>query len=143
MVPYGPQIGWAKIAFVHAFRHLIKNSDYLTAIHETLSGGGDTGTGDRIHHRALKFTRHELLHRGRTDWCCCWWIWNPRAYGFLYIYMRDLLLFVSVVSRTDMRNAVLECDISRGAQKMRPTWLSTRLLPSLVEQMLSIAPASV
>jgi ADP-ribosyl-[dinitrogen reductase] hydrolase len=43
-VPYHPQIGFIKIAFVHAFRHLLLGTDYLEAIRETLAGGGDTDT---------------------------------------------------------------------------------------------------
>lgn len=43
-VPYYPQIGFVKIAFTHAFRHLLLGSDYETAITETLLGGGDTDT---------------------------------------------------------------------------------------------------
>ena len=43
-VPYSPQIGFIKIAFTHAFRHLLGGSDYVTAIEETLAGGGDTDT---------------------------------------------------------------------------------------------------
>lgn len=43
-VPYFPQIGFIKIAFTHAFRHLLLGSDYENAIAETLRGGGDTDT---------------------------------------------------------------------------------------------------
>ena len=43
-VPYFPKIGFVKIAFTHAFRHLLLGSDYKTAITETLLGGGDTDT---------------------------------------------------------------------------------------------------
>lgn len=43
-VPYYPHIGFVKIAFTHAFRHLLLGSDYENAIAETLSGGGDTDT---------------------------------------------------------------------------------------------------
>lgn len=43
-VAYSPQIGFVKIAFTHAFRHLLLGSDYLEAISETLLGGGDTDT---------------------------------------------------------------------------------------------------
>ncbi len=43
-VPYFPQIGFIKIAFTHAFRHLLLGSDYEKAIAETLLGGGDTDT---------------------------------------------------------------------------------------------------
>ncbi|MBI3652644.1 MAG: ADP-ribosylglycohydrolase family protein [Acidobacteria bacterium] len=43
-VPYHPQIGFIKIAFTHAFRHLLLGTNYLEAIRETLCGGGDTDT---------------------------------------------------------------------------------------------------
>lgn len=43
-VPYFPHIGFIKIAFTHAFRHLWKGSNYVDAIRETLCGGGDTDT---------------------------------------------------------------------------------------------------
>jgi ADP-ribosyl-[dinitrogen reductase] hydrolase len=43
-VPYHPQIGFIKIAFTHAFRHLLLGTNYVEAIRETLSGGGDTDT---------------------------------------------------------------------------------------------------
>lgn len=42
--PAQPQIGFVKIAFVNAFIHLRRGSDYLTAITETLKMGGDTDT---------------------------------------------------------------------------------------------------
>ena len=44
IIPYFPQIGYVKIAFTHAFRHLLLGSDYIDAISETLRGGGDTDT---------------------------------------------------------------------------------------------------
>ncbi|NER24661.1 MAG: ADP-ribosylglycohydrolase family protein [Symploca sp. SIO1C2] len=43
-IAYSPQIGFVKIAFTHAFRHLLLGSDYVAAIRETLTGGGDTDT---------------------------------------------------------------------------------------------------
>jgi len=43
-VPYDRQIGFVRIGFTHAFRHLAAGSDYVTAIRETLAGGGDTDT---------------------------------------------------------------------------------------------------
>lgn len=43
-VPYHPHIGFAKIAFTHAFRHLYQGTPYCDALSETLSGGGDTDT---------------------------------------------------------------------------------------------------
>jgi len=42
VVPYEPQIGFVRIAFTHAFRHLLKGSNYMEALTETLAGGGDT-----------------------------------------------------------------------------------------------------
>ncbi len=43
-VAYYPHAGFIKIAFTHAFRHLLLGSDYVSAIRETLTGGGDTDT---------------------------------------------------------------------------------------------------
>ncbi|BAZ46351.1 ADP-ribosylation/crystallin J1 [Chondrocystis sp. NIES-4102] len=43
-IPYYPQIGFVKIGFTHAFRHLLLDSDYENAIAQTLAGGGDTDT---------------------------------------------------------------------------------------------------
>ena len=43
-VPFHPQVGFVKIAFVHAFRHLIAGNDYESALRETLAGGGDSDT---------------------------------------------------------------------------------------------------
>jgi ADP-ribosylglycohydrolase len=43
-VAYHPQSGFIKIAFTHAFRHLLLGSTYVEAIRETLLGGGDTDT---------------------------------------------------------------------------------------------------
>ena len=42
--PGYPQPGFVKIAFVHAFRHLRRNSGYLEAVRGVLSIGGDTDT---------------------------------------------------------------------------------------------------
>ena len=42
--PYHPQTGFVKIAFIHAFRHLLVGTDYESAIQETLLGWGDTDT---------------------------------------------------------------------------------------------------
>ena len=42
--PCKPHIGFIKIAFTHAFRHLLLGSNYENALIETLSGGGDTDT---------------------------------------------------------------------------------------------------
>ena len=41
---YHPVAGFVKIAFTHAFRHLLLGSSYEQAIQETLTGGGDTDT---------------------------------------------------------------------------------------------------
>ena len=43
-IPYYPQIGYVRIAFTHAFRHLVRGTDYVPALRETLAGGGDTDT---------------------------------------------------------------------------------------------------
>ncbi|MBE9127646.1 MULTISPECIES: ADP-ribosylglycohydrolase family protein [unclassified Coleofasciculus] len=43
-IPFYPHAGFIQIAFSHAFRHLWKGSNYVDAIRETLSGGGDTDT---------------------------------------------------------------------------------------------------
>lgn len=43
-IPYYPHTGFVKIAFTHAFRHLIKGTSFVDAIQETLLGGGDTDT---------------------------------------------------------------------------------------------------
>lgn len=43
-IPYHPQAGFVKIAFVHAFRHLLTGSGFVAALRETLLGGGDTDT---------------------------------------------------------------------------------------------------
>lgn len=46
--PYEPMQGWAKIAFTHAFRHLLLQTPYEDALQETLLGGGDTDTNAAI-----------------------------------------------------------------------------------------------
>lgn len=43
-IPFYPQAGFVKIAFVHAFRHLVAGSGLVEALRETLLGGGDTDT---------------------------------------------------------------------------------------------------
>lgn len=43
-VPYTPMIGFVRIGFTHAFRHLLFGTPYIEAIHETLLGDGDTDT---------------------------------------------------------------------------------------------------
>jgi ADP-ribosylglycohydrolase len=43
-IPYHPQAGFVKIAFVHAFRQLLQGATYEDALYETLLGGGDTDT---------------------------------------------------------------------------------------------------
>jgi len=42
--PYHPQAGFIRIAFTHAFRLLIQGADFMNAMREVLSGGGDTDT---------------------------------------------------------------------------------------------------
>jgi len=42
--PYHPQAGYVRIAFTHALRLLLQGSDYMTALHVVLAGGGDTDT---------------------------------------------------------------------------------------------------
>jgi ADP-ribosyl-[dinitrogen reductase] hydrolase len=42
------QIGWAKIAFQHAFYYLKNETTYDVAIKEILSKGGDTDTNAAI-----------------------------------------------------------------------------------------------
>lgn len=44
LIPYSPHIGFIRIGFTHAFRHLLAGSDYVTAVRETIAGGGDTDT---------------------------------------------------------------------------------------------------
>ena len=43
-VPGFPQPGFVKIAFVHAFRHLRRGTDYVEAVRSVLAIGGDTDT---------------------------------------------------------------------------------------------------
>lgn len=43
-VPCSPQDGFVKIAFSHAFRHLVRGTSYEDALRDTLLGGGDTDT---------------------------------------------------------------------------------------------------
>lgn len=43
-VPYTPQIGFVRIGFTHAFRHLGLGTGFVEALTETLAGGGDTDT---------------------------------------------------------------------------------------------------
>jgi ADP-ribosyl-[dinitrogen reductase] hydrolase len=43
-VPYHPLAGFIRIAFVHAFRHLLAGTSFVDALRETLLGGGDTDT---------------------------------------------------------------------------------------------------
>lgn len=44
LVPYEPMIGFVRIAFTHAFRHLARGTAWQDAVRETLAGGGDTDT---------------------------------------------------------------------------------------------------
>jgi len=43
-IPYSPQIGFVRIGFTHAFRHLWLGTSFGAALAETLAGGGDTDT---------------------------------------------------------------------------------------------------
>jgi ADP-ribosyl-[dinitrogen reductase] hydrolase len=43
-VPFQPRDGFARIAFTHAFKHLLAGSSYVETISAVLSGGGDTDT---------------------------------------------------------------------------------------------------
>lgn len=43
-VAYTPLIGFVRIGFTHAFRHLLLGTNFVDAIAETLAGGGDTDT---------------------------------------------------------------------------------------------------
>ena len=47
-VPYAPSIGWVRIAFTHAFRHLRLRTSFAAALRETLQGGGDTDTNAAV-----------------------------------------------------------------------------------------------
>lgn len=47
-MPGVPQTGWAKIAFTHAFEHLLGESGYEEAIRETIALGGDPDTNATI-----------------------------------------------------------------------------------------------
>lgn len=44
VIPYSPMDGFVRIAFTHAFRHLVLGTSYEAALEETLGGGGDTDT---------------------------------------------------------------------------------------------------
>lgn len=39
-----PQAGFVRIAFTHAFRHLLLETPFVTALRQVLAGGGDTDT---------------------------------------------------------------------------------------------------
>jgi hypothetical protein len=43
-----PKAGWAKIAYTHAFRHLLRRTPFKEALAEMLAGGGDTDTNAAI-----------------------------------------------------------------------------------------------
>jgi len=43
-IAFYPQAGFVKIAFTHAFRHLLAGTDFVSALRETIAGGGDTDT---------------------------------------------------------------------------------------------------
>ena len=42
--PFHPQAGFVRIAFTHAFHHLLQRTPHVQALRKTLSGGGDTDT---------------------------------------------------------------------------------------------------
>jgi ADP-ribosylglycohydrolase len=46
--PYHPNDGFVRIAFTHAFRHLMLGTPFVAALRETLGGGGDTDTNGCI-----------------------------------------------------------------------------------------------
>jgi ADP-ribosylglycohydrolase len=46
--PYHPNEGFVRIAFTHAFRHLMLATPFIEALRETLAGGGDTDTNGCI-----------------------------------------------------------------------------------------------
>jgi ADP-ribosylglycohydrolase len=46
--PYHPNDGFVRIAFTHAFRHLMIETSFEEALRETLAGGGDTDTNGCI-----------------------------------------------------------------------------------------------
>jgi ADP-ribosylglycohydrolase len=46
--PYHPNDGFVRIAFTHAFRHLMLETPFEEALYETLAGGGDTDTNGCI-----------------------------------------------------------------------------------------------
>jgi ADP-ribosylglycohydrolase len=46
--PCHPNAGFAKIAFTHAFRHLMRRTPFSQALAQTLAGGGDTDTNAAI-----------------------------------------------------------------------------------------------
>jgi len=43
-IQFHPNGGFAKVAFVEAFKHLLKGSSFTDAVRDTLVGGGDTDT---------------------------------------------------------------------------------------------------
>ncbi|KAJ5075655.1 leucine rich repeat family protein [Anaeramoeba ignava] len=47
-IPFYPEQGFIKIAFIHAFRHLFLGTDFLQALKCILEGGGDTDTNAAI-----------------------------------------------------------------------------------------------
>jgi ADP-ribosylglycohydrolase len=46
--PYDSNPGFVRIAFTHAFRHLMLETPFVDALRETLAGGGDTDTNGCI-----------------------------------------------------------------------------------------------
>ncbi len=83
-VGYTPMMGFVKYGFVHAFRHLKQQTDFVQAIKETLLGGGDTDTNACIvggllgacygeeaipaHQREALFSCDVSLGRPRPEW---------------------------------------------------------------------------
>ena len=104
LTPYTPQIGFVRIGFTHAFRHLWLGTDFVTALAETLAGGGDTDTNTCIVGGLL-----------------------GAAYGAEAIPL-------------SMRQAVLTCDTTTG--RVRPVFLLTKQIPTLVTKMLTIVGES-
>jgi ADP-ribosylglycohydrolase len=46
--PHHPNEGFVRIAFTHAFRHLMLETPFVEALRETLTGGGDTDTNSCV-----------------------------------------------------------------------------------------------
>jgi ADP-ribosylglycohydrolase len=61
--PYHQNAGFVRIAFTHAFRHLMLETPFVEALHETLAGGGDTDTNGCIVGGLLGALHGELTWR--------------------------------------------------------------------------------